>query len=207
MSISAADFTDYVDFFNALMGYSKEPIVCDTIPELESFDAVRYMGNWFEIQHVKDEGFQPNSWKCNQASYTDLDAEGNFKVYNSSQAFIGPRFGVHGQAKCPAETGPGQCFVKFFFQKFDTPNYQIIATDYDNYSVIYACHETSKAFLWIMSRTPTLSDELLKQAQVKAALTLQHFDFDNMLTDVQGEENGCKYVANESEAIAERFLF
>ena len=207
MSLS---INDLVNFFTSFAPEAKTSVICDPIKELASFDAPRYMGNWFEIMHTKDEGFQPNSWKCNQATYTDLDSEGNFKVYNSSQAFIGPRFGVHGDAKCPAETGPGQCFVKFFLQPYDTPNYQIIDTDYETYSIIYACHANSaKNFLWIMSRTPTMDQAVLKQALVTATLNLPNFNFDNLITDVQGEENGCSYAkdASVAEAVSQLFLF
>ena len=33
--------------------------VCDTIDPLPSFDASRYMGTWYEIQHSKGASFQP----------------------------------------------------------------------------------------------------------------------------------------------------
>ena len=87
------------------------------------------MGTWFEIHHYKGEPFQPNSWTCNQATYSKLDTEkGTFKVYNSRQGiFFGPRFGVHGDAMWPlnaSEFGDDQWFIKFFFQGYDdTPNY------------------------------------------------------------------------------------
>ena len=206
MSISVNDVMDFVQSF---VYDSKTPVVCDAINALPSFDAPSYMGNWYEIMHVKNEFFQPNSWKCNQASYTDLDTEGNFKVYNSSQAFIGPRFGVHGNAKCPSTTGYGECFVGFFGQGFDEPNYQIIDTDYKNYSIVYSCQESKKAFLWIMSRTPTMDAELLQQVMVTATLAVPNFPFADLLTDVQGEENGCKYVkdATVQEAVSELFQF
>ncbi len=126
------------------VGAAKTPVVCDKIPALENFDAARYMGSWIEQQHVTGEYFQPDSWKCNQALYTDLDKDGNFKVYNSSQYGIIPRFGVHGNAKCPASEVPGHCWVTFFGQPWlPIPNYQIIDTDYETYSIIYACQENS----------------------------------------------------------------
>ena len=49
---------------------SKTPVICDQIPGLPNFDPVRYMGSWIEQQHVTGEFFQPDSWKCNQATYT-----------------------------------------------------------------------------------------------------------------------------------------
>ena len=149
---------------SAFWPLKKDKVVCDTVEGLPfAFEADRYMGTWFEMYHSKDEPFQPNSWTCNQATYSDLNAtDGTFKVYNSSESqFGGPRFGVHGDAKCPAGFGDGECFVTFFKQPFQsTPNYQIVDTDYENYSLIYACAEDDMQYLWLMSREATLSDEL-----------------------------------------------
>ena len=163
----------------------KDKVVCDDVKGLPfTFEADRYMGSWFEIYHSRSEPFQPDSWTCNQATYTELDSEGNFKVYNSGEGrFFGPRFGVHGDAKCPADSieefGEGQCFVKFFLQPFyDAPNYQIIDTDYENYSIIYACHEDDMQYLWLMSRTNTLDDDLLASMMDKARAALPNYDFD-----------------------------
>merc|ERR1719333_1305629 len=123
-------------------------VVCDTVPGLPFiFEADRYMGNWYNQMHAKDQPFQSDSWVCSQASYRDLDAEtGTFTVYNSGESrFYGPRFGVIGDGLYPADTisqfGEGQMFVKFFDQEYyDSPNYQIIDTDYDTYSIVYSCH-------------------------------------------------------------------
>ena len=116
-------------------------------------------------------------------------------MYNSGEGrFFGPRFGVHGDAKCPGGFGDGQCFVKFFFQKYlDQPNYQIVDTDYENYSIIYSCHEDDMQYLWLMSREPTLSDDLLDQMMATAKAALPNYDFTQLTKDVQ-KESKCKYV-------------
>ena len=182
--------------------FGKDKVVCDTVEGLPfSFEPTRYMGNWYEIYHSSGEPFQPNSWTCNQASYTDLDTEkGTFKVYNSGEGrFFGPRFGVHGDAKCPldpTEFGDGQCFVKFFLQPFyEAPNYQILDTDYENYSIVYACHEDDMQYLWFMSRTPTLSDDLFDQMMSTAKARLPNYDFSQLIKDKQDEKK-CNYVKN-----------
>ena len=86
-----------------------------------------------------------------------MDAEaGTFKVYNSSTVSFLPRFGVHGDATV-AGTPNGQAIVGFFGQSFDEPNYKVIATDYETYSMVYFCDPNANmTFLWILSRTPTL---------------------------------------------------
>ena len=93
-----------MEFTSALATNS---VICDAVPGLPfTFDPVRYMGNWYGQMHAKDQPFQSDAWVCSQASYYDLNAEdGTFTVYNSGEdRFYGPRFGVHGDAKYPAET-------------------------------------------------------------------------------------------------------
>ena len=141
----------------------KEPVVCDQVPTMDAvFDAERYMGTWYEIMHTQNQPFQSDHAKCVTAEYTKLTDDGHFKVYNSSKGrfFWFPRFGIHGDAKCPADEEPGQCYVKFFapFTRWDKePNYQVVDTDYENYSIVYSCDEDDMQYLWILSRTPTIS--------------------------------------------------
>jgi len=45
----------------------------------------------------------------------------------------------------------------------DTPNYTILHTDYDTYSIVYSCSNiipglVSFDFLWILAREPELDD-------------------------------------------------
>ena len=169
-----------------------DKVVCDSVQGLPfTFDAPRYMGNWYQQMHAKNQPFQSDAWTCSQASYTDLKEDGTFKVYNSGESRwnIGPRFGVHGDAKYPSETisefGEGQLFVKFFFQPYyDSPNYQIIDTDYDNYSIIYACHEDDMQYLWLMTRTPTTDQATLEKMRDIALAALPNFDWENETRDV-----------------------
>ena len=178
-------------------------VVCDSVQGLSfTFEPERYMGNWYEIYHSSGEPFQPDSWTCSQASYTDLNLDDlTFKVYNSgSGRFFGPRFGVHGNAYCPQDTstfGEGECFVQFFSQPFaDTPNYQIIDTDYETYSIIYACHEDDMQYLWFMSRTNTLSDEQVAMMMEKSKAAVPNYDFTQLTKDVQND-NKCTYVSDD----------
>ena len=185
----------------------KDPVVCDQWGGLPfTFEPERYMGNWYGQMHAKNQPFQSDHWTCAQASYTDLKDDGTFKVYNSGQGrFHGPRFGVHGDAKYPADTietfGQGQMFVKFFFQKFyDSPNYQIIDTDYDNYTIVYACHEDDMQYLWLMTRVPIPEQSLIDQMKETAKAALPNFVWENEIADSQ-DVSKCKYVKDSAEEL------
>merc|ERR1719400_614357 len=105
-----------------------------------------------------------------------------------------PRFGVHGNAKCPSDQGSGQCFVRFFaplVQWTDDPNYIIVDTDYDNYSIVYSCDGTEMLALWIMSREPTISDEMKATLTAKAFAALPTYPQDRLISDIQTDQ--CTY--------------
>ena len=76
---------------------------------------------------------------------------------------------IRGQAKCNSVAG--SCTVAFHGRSVDGPaNYNILGTDYKNFVVVYNC--VNKAYgmfhtidLWILSRTPVLSEDKMKEAQ------------------------------------------
>ena len=178
-------------------------IICDNpAPFTDNFDAAAYMGTWYEIDHVSGQPFQPDSWTCNTAQYYGLTAEGTFTVYNSSQGrFENPRFGVKGNAKCTDSTG--QCYVTFFDAPWTAaPNYVILQTDYDNYSVIYECGADGNpdfAYLWFMSRTPTVDQAQMDLYYEIAREKVPDFDLSSMAAPDR-QDSGCKYADLPSEA-------
>ena len=76
---------------------------------------------------------------------------------------------IRGQAKCNSVAG--SCTVAFHGRSVDGPaNYNILGTDYKNFVVVYNC--VNKAYgmfhtidLWILSRTPVLSEDKMMEAQ------------------------------------------
>ena len=153
------------------------------VPSVSNFDAQKYMGTWYEQKHVKEfEIFQPADAKCIKAEYSDLK-NGKFIVKNSFQTPVGNeistpdtwfnkifynwymgwpadtvaqnglngRLGVIGSGQC--DSGTADCYVSFFGFPVRTPNYKVIDTDYDSYSVVYGCNRwTQIQTVWILTR-------------------------------------------------------
>ena len=72
-------------FLAKFLNTDPNTIVCDQVEQMASIDADAYMGLWYEIAHSAGQGFQPDSWTCTTAEYTNLDHEtGIFDVSNTS---------------------------------------------------------------------------------------------------------------------------
>ena len=181
--------------------------VCDNVePLAESFDAERYMGAWYEIQHTYgstsvpagNQTFLGESFHCNVNRFSDYDAEtGEFTVTAEMQ-FVErmrtPRIGFRGDGSFSEEAN-GQATLRFFNEGgLDGPNYKIIETDYENYSMVYYCNPDAtdlQPYLWILSREPTLDQDIVELLNNIAKEKLPNYDFDLVRTDIQGHH--CKY--------------
>ena len=123
--------------------------------------------------------------------YSDLNAEaGTFTVYNSSTVGFLPRTGLTGSATVAGQPS-GWAIVSFFGQEFTEANYKVFDTDYDSYSMVYACEPDSKAFFWILSRTPTMDQDLYDSLVAKAHTLLPNYDWSTAVIDKQGGK--CNY--------------
>jgi lipocalin len=128
----------------------------------QMFDGLAYTGRWFEIEKYFTSS-QANGI-CATADY-GLLPNGTVTVYNHQ---INGVTGVEESIRGTAEVvGDGQLEVDFPSTPGPVFPYWVLETDYVNYAVVWSCVEmddTNSQLAWIMSRTPTLSAELLTTA-------------------------------------------
>ena len=121
---------------------------------VDNLDLNRYMGRWYEIARY-DHRFERNLERC-EAYYT-LEPTGKIGVRNSG---INTKTGLLKIADGKAKAGkyPGQLRVSFFL--FFYSDYNVLALG-DNYEWALVGSRSPK-YLWILSRTPSLSDATIE---------------------------------------------
>ena len=133
------------------------------------FDLNRYLGKWYEVaryDHAFERGLVGTT-----AEYS-LREDGKIKVLNSGylDTLDGSYQESIGKAKPNSNGKPGQLQVSFFGPFYG--NYYILdlAPDY-SYSVVGS---SSPKYLWILSRTPHLSEEV--QSKILSNLQKRGYD-------------------------------
>ncbi|MDG1767685.1 MAG: lipocalin family protein [Flavobacteriales bacterium] len=140
-------------------GSGERPL--DTVDQV---DLEKYMGKWYEIERL------PNKFeaglKCVTAEYTLLE-DGNIKVLNSGiNEESGELKSSEGIAKSANKDAPGELKVSFFRPFYG--DYFIMELD-ENYQYVLV-GAPSRDFLWILSRTPALDENMVSDLKLKAEL-------------------------------------
>lgn len=140
----------------------------DNAPQtVEYVDVERYAGTWYEIASYP----QIFEFGCNcvTATYGLLD-NGNISVFNQCTRFFpgGPENNIQGEASVVPESGNAKLNVTFFGEPpaEGIGNYWIIGLA-DDYSWAMVSDPYRNTF-WILSRTPTISDELYEDLLSRA---------------------------------------
>lgn len=121
---------------------------------ISKFDLSRYLGTWYEIARF-DHSFERGMENVT-AEYLLRD-DGKVDVINSGWK-DGKYKVAEGKAKQPDPvTDPAHLEVSFFM--FFYNDYNIMMLD-DNYSVVLVGSKSPK-YLWILSRTPQVTDAML----------------------------------------------
>ena len=134
----------------------KRPVVTDV-------DIVKYSGTWYEIARY------PHKFEKDLVGVTatyNLLPKGKIEVINSGYkgTLDGEKSVARGKAYIPDSSEPGRLKVSFFL--FFYADYLILELDEDySYALIGS---KSDDYLWILSRTPQLSEEVLTMLKDKA---------------------------------------
>uniref|UniRef100_F6XM13 Apolipoprotein D n=1 Tax=Equus caballus TaxID=9796 RepID=F6XM13_HORSE len=156
---------------------------CPTPPVQENFDVTKYLGRWYEIEKIPV-SFEKGS--CIQANYS-LKENGNVKVINKELRSDGTVNQIEGEATQSNLTEPAKLGVKFFWLMPSAP-YWVLATDYENYALVYSCTTIIWLFhldhVWILGRNPYLPPETV--TYLKDILTANDIDIEKMTITDQG---------------------
>ena len=134
---------------------------------IDELDLSRYMGRWYEIarhDHVFERGLSNVT-----ATYTLLP-DGKIRVenagYQAGKNGNDPLKRTVGRAKMPDATRPGKLKVAFFLWFY--ADYYILELDQEGYKYALIGSSSDK-YLWILSRTPRLPDEIKETLLANAA--------------------------------------
>ena len=149
---------------------------------MANFDVDRYAGLWYEIVRDKYTPFELVQG-CDLAEYTH-NADDTVTVHNMGHRFFQGWSGAKAQAVV-ADTGDASLVVSFNGKAPDAshkPNYTVLDTDYETYSIVYSCGSApfnlaSWDFLWILSRTPKIDDDKMLELIGKIEHALPNYGF------------------------------
>ncbi|HEX9063147.1 MAG TPA: lipocalin family protein [Clostridia bacterium] len=137
-----------MSIFSRLFGESTK-----NIPSVCNVDIKRYAGTWYEIARL------PHSFEKGLENVTatyNIQSDGKIEVINSGVK-NGKKKVTRGVAWVRNKSCTGELFVSFFW--IFKSEYNIIRLDEKNYSFAVVTSST-KNYLWILSRTPKISDGL-----------------------------------------------
>lgn len=146
--------------FAGLAGCTLRPTA--PLPTIESVDLARYMGEWYEIVLLPNR-FQSMCVADTQASYR-MDGD-VVRVRNRCRKADGGIEEANGVAKVVEGSGNAKLRVSFFRPFYG--DYWILAIAQDYRWVLIG--EPSRAYGWVLSRTPNLDNASLQIALDRAA--------------------------------------
>lgn len=140
--------------------------VPDGVKPITGFELQRYLGTWYEIARL-DHSFERGLTQVS-AEYSLRDDGGVIVINSGYNAAENRRSSAEGRAYFIDGPDVGRLKVSFFGPFYGA--YNIIALDKADYQYVMIAGN-SRDYLWILARTPTLNQAVLKQL-VQQANTL-----------------------------------
>jgi apolipoprotein D and lipocalin family protein len=145
----------------------------ETVEPVQEFNAQRYLGTWYEIARL-DHSFERGLTHVT-AEYSQRD-DGGIRVLNSgTDMHTGEREQAEGKAYPVDEESVGHLKVSFFGPFY--ASYVIFELD-ENYQYAFVSGPDTD-FVWLLARTPTVSDEL--KQRFMGRLAESGFDTDALI--------------------------
>lgn len=145
----------------AALAFQKQNAPLPVVPEV---DLKKYQGRWYEIARLPAY-FERQCVGDVSAEYT-LRSNGTVRVANSCSEKSGKRKVSKGVAKLRDAQGPASKLRVSFFWPF-AGDYWILDLDADYRRVLVGTPD--RRYLWILSRSPTLSQDTCRELLRKAA--------------------------------------
>uniref|UniRef100_A0A2A4JTG0 Lipocalin/cytosolic fatty-acid binding domain-containing protein n=1 Tax=Heliothis virescens TaxID=7102 RepID=A0A2A4JTG0_HELVI len=137
------------------------PGACETVRAVPNFNAVAYLGTWYEIARYP---IPTQQGQCDRATYEDA-GNGVVSVLNS-QVVNQTLDTISGEARLASTDGSGKLQVTFVFGGVPSnTDLYVLATDYVTYSLVYSCtnlpNGNRRVGSWKLSRSTVLSQQAI----------------------------------------------
>jgi apolipoprotein D and lipocalin family protein len=160
---------------------------CPTPALQANFDAKRYLGLWNE--QARDASMPWESNDCQQARYS-ANPDGTVAVLNSQ---FDPIKKIVSTANAVATFNGAQGKVQFF-PYAPAGDYRVLATDYENFSLVYSCDTFLLAkteYVWVLTRSQApVEGDIYKALQILKE-KVPDYDQTQIRRTLHGAKNGC----------------
>ena len=148
--------------------------VPDGVTPVNNFELQRYLGRWYEVARL-DHSFE-RDLEAVSAEYSIRD-DGGIRVINSGRnTSSGELQQAEGRAYFVEASTTGYLKVSFFGPFYGS--YVIFELDHKDYQYAFVAGNTTN-YLWLLSRSPEISEDLLEQFKT-SAIELG-FDLDKLI--------------------------